>query len=141
MRLFLDTNVLVYLFDHDAPDKREVARGLLMGHGADIELVLSTQVLQEFYVVVTRKLANPLPPEQAERAVRDLARLPVMPASVDLVLAAVALSRRGGFSFWDAMIVEAALRAGARELLSEDMQDGAAIEGLRIRNPFRPARV
>jgi len=137
MRRFLDTNVLVYLFDHGAPGKREIARELIKGHGTDADLVLSTQVLQEFYVVVTRKLAVPLQPEQAERAVRDLARLPVVPASVDLVLAAVARSRRGDLSFWDAMIVEAALRAGAAELLSEDLQDGREFEGLRVRNPFR----
>ncbi|MDI3258495.1 MAG: PIN domain-containing protein [Sinobacteraceae bacterium] len=140
MRTFLDTNVLVYLFDHGAPKKRDTARGILMSHGAELELVLSTQVLQEFYVAVTRKLARPLSPEYAERAVRDLARLPVVPASVDLVLAAVALSRRAGFSFWDAMIVEAALRSGAQELLSEDLQDGREIEGMQIRNPFGTVR-
>lgn len=136
MRVFLDTNVLVYLFDHGASKKRDAARSLLVSHGAELELVLSTQVLQEFYVTVTRKLAKPLPPEQAERAVRDLARLPLVPASGDLVVSAVALSRRAGFSFWDAMIVEAALRSGAQELLSEDLQDGREIEGMRIRNPF-----
>lgn len=139
MRLFLDTNVLVYLFDHGAPKKRAAARAVLTRHGVDVDLVLSTQVLQEFYVAVTRKLAAPLPPEQAERALRNLARLPVVPASTDLVLAAVALSRRENFSFWDAMIVEAALRSGAHELLSEDMQDGRRIEGLHIRNPFPAA--
>jgi len=62
--------------------------------------------------------------------------LPVLPATSDLVLAAVSLSRRDGFSFWDAMIVEAALRSGADELLSEDMQHGRVIEGVQIRNPF-----
>lgn len=140
MRVFLDTNVLVYLFDRGAPKKRDAARRLLVSHGAELELALSTQVLQEFYVTVTRKLAKPLPPEQAERAVRDLARLPVVPASVNLVLAAVALSRRAGFSFWDATIIEAALHSGAQELLSEDLQDGREIEGMRIRNPFCSVR-
>ncbi len=72
-RVFVDTNVFVYLFDRDAPDQRRRARALIEEeHG---RLVLSTQVLQEFFVTVTRKLAKPLPEDEAEAAVRDMAAL------------------------------------------------------------------
>ena len=76
-RRFLDTNVLVYLFDIDAPEKKAAVTGLFESEGASGLLILSTQVLQEFYVVVTRKLARPLAPEVAEQAVRDFATWPV----------------------------------------------------------------
>jgi predicted nucleic acid-binding protein len=99
--------------------------------------VLSTQVLQEFYVSVTRKLASPLPPEVAEARVRDFSDLPLVRVDAPLILAAIARSRSLGFSFWDALILEAALSAGAERLLTEDLQHGQEIESLRVENPFR----
>jgi predicted nucleic acid-binding protein len=98
--------------------------------------VLSTQVLQEFYVNATRKLGRPLSPERAEARVRDLSRLPLVQVNAPLILAAIARSRSLGFSFWDALILEAALSAGAARLLTEDLQHGREVEGLRIENPF-----
>lgn len=136
MRVFVDTNVFVYLFDRDAPEKSRIAQDLVQRQQRDLELVVSTQVLQEFYVAVTRKLARPVPTDVAERAVRDLSRLSVVAATTDLVMDAISLTRHESFSFWDAMIVEAAHRAGAEQLLSEDMQDGRVLGELVIRNPF-----
>lgn len=136
MRAFLDTNVLVYLFDADNPTRRDQATTLLARQQEDLDLVLSTQVLQEFYVAATRKLARPLPQETAERAVRDLAALCTVTVDTDLVLQAIGLTRAGGFSFWDALIVQAAQRAGAEVLFTEDMQAGRRIDNLVIRNPF-----
>lgn len=138
MRVFVDTNVFVYLFDRDAPEKSRIAQDLLQRQQRDLELVVSTQVLQEFCVAVTRKLARPVPTDAAERAVRDLSRLSVVAATTDLVMGAISLSRRESFSFRNAMIVEAAHRAGVEQLLSEDMQDGRVIGGLTIQNPFTP---
>lgn len=138
MRVFVDTNVFVYLFDRDAPEKSRVAQDILQRQQRDLELVISTQVLQEFYVAVTRKLARPVPADVAERAVRDLSRLSVVAATTDLVMDAISLSGRESFSFWDAMIVEAAHRASVEQLLSEDMQDGRVIGSLTIHNPFLP---
>jgi predicted nucleic acid-binding protein len=97
---------------------------------------LSTQVLQEFYVNATQKLGRPLSPERAEARVRDLARLPLVQVDPALILAGIARSRSLGFSFWDALIVEAALAGRANRLLTEDLQHGQEIEGLRIENPF-----
>ncbi len=136
MRAFLDTNVLVYLFDADNPTRRDQAAALLARQQDDLDLVVSTQVLQEFYVAATRKLARPLSPEAAERAVRDLAALCAVTVDSDLVLQAIGLVRAGGFSFWDALIVRAAQRAGAEVLFTQDMQAGRRIDNLLIQNPF-----
>jgi predicted nucleic acid-binding protein len=136
MRVFLDTNVLVYLFDNDSPAKQRTAQGLLARHNDDLELTLSTQVLQEFYVATTRKLAVPLSPQAAERAVRNFSRLSVVTADPELVLSAIERAGQNAFSFWDALIVEAALRAGAQRLMTEDMQHGRQIGRVRIENPF-----
>jgi len=134
-RAFVDTNVLVYLFDRDAPDKRGRARTLLAELGG--RAVVSTQVLQEFFVSVTRKLARPLPEDEAEAAVRDLARLDVVELDVALVLQAVTRARRQRLSLWDSLIVEAALARGCEVLFSEDLQHGQKLGSLRIENPFR----
>lgn len=98
--------------------------------------VLSTQVVQEFYVAVTRKVAVPLQPEVAEDVVRNLSVLPVVRIGSEIILTAIGRSRRLQFSFWDALIVEAALTGGADRLLTEDLQHGQVIDGLRIENPF-----
>jgi predicted nucleic acid-binding protein len=137
MRAFFDTNVLVYMFDVDEPTKRAVAQQVFGEETVAGRAVLSTQVLQEFYVAVTRRLARPLPSPEAEQATRHLAALTIVPMDVAMVLAAVARSRRMHFSLWDALIVEAALAGGAARLYTEDLQDGQVIDGIRIENPFR----
>jgi len=134
--IFFDTNILVYLFDTSARDKRSRARELFERHGPLGEAVISTQVLQEFYVAVTRKLSRPLSGEMALNVLRELSSLPVVQVDTDLVLAAARRSIGSRLSYWDGLIVESALRAGAETLLTEDMQHGQAIESLRIVNPF-----
>jgi predicted nucleic acid-binding protein len=134
--VFLDTNVLVYLFDSDAPAKQSRAREILSSRALRGHLILSTQVLQEFYVSVTRKLAVPLEPETAAQAVRGLATLSVVQIDPPLILAAIARSETARLSFWDALIVEAARAGGAAQLYSEDLQDGLVIDNIRIINPF-----
>ena len=134
-RTFLDTNVLVYLFDRDAPAKRQRARALLTDVGT--AAVLSTQVLQEFYVSVTRKLAKPLPAAEAESAMHDLTAFEIVVVDVPMVKQAMALSRGKSLSFWDALIIAAARAYGCNRLLSEDLQDGRAFGELLVENPFR----
>ena len=135
---FVDTNVLVYLFDADAPDKQARARELLREE-AD-RVVVSVQVLGEFYVTVTRKLATPLPPDTAARAVDAICRFRVEAIHPELVRSAVYRSRSSRLSYWDSLIVETALNAGAEVLFTEDLQDGQEIGGLRVVNPFRDGR-
>lgn len=136
-RVFLDTNVLVYLFDADAPAKQQRARALLSIHELRAQMILSTQVLQEFYVSVTRKLASPLDPDTALKAVQDLGVFPVVQIDTPLILLAIQRSRKAKVSFWDALILESALVAGTTLLYSEDFQDGAVFGKLRIENPFK----
>ncbi len=136
-RVFLDTNVLVYLFDADEPAKQQRARTLLSNQELRDQVTLSTQVLQEFYVSVTRKLAVPLDPDTALKAVQDLAVFPIIQIDTPLILLAIQRSRKATVSFWDALILEAALVAGTTLLYSEDFQDGASFGKLRIANPFR----
>ena len=93
-------------------------------------------MLQEFYVTVTRKLAEPLDPETAYRAVSDLAILPLVQVDRFLVLAAIRRSQTAMLSFWDALIAEAALDAKATVLFTEDLQHHQVIHGLRVENPF-----
>ena len=132
---FVDTNVLVYLFDSDAPEKQARARDLVREERD--RLVVSVQVLGEFYVTVTRKLAAPLSVEAAARAVDALCELQVQALHPGLVRSAVRRSQSSRLSYWDALIVETALNAGADVLFTEDLQDGQAIGSLRIINPFR----
>ena len=136
MRTFFDTNILIYLFDEDAPEKKNLAQELFERETDAGRAVLSTQVLQEFYVAVTRKLADPLSPEVAENVVRNFAELPLIQVDSTLVLTAIGKSRSLGFSLWDSLIVVAALSGGAECLFTEDLQHGQIIDGMQIENPF-----
>ena len=134
-RAFVDTNVLVYAFDVGEETKRARARELLATAGPD-DLALSAQVLNEFYVATTRKLATPLAPEDAERVVRSLARLDVIATDAGLVLRGVGRARESDLSLWDALIVEAALRANCERILTEDLNSGQRFDGVTVVNPF-----
>ena len=136
MRVFFDTNILVYLFDADAAAKKEQARARFETEASAGLALLSTQVLQEFYVAVTRKLSVPLKAETAEAVVRNLSALPVIGIDAERILAAIGRSRSMQLSFWDALIIETALAGGAARLLTEDLQHGQIIDGLQIENPF-----
>lgn len=138
-RDFVDTNVLVYAVDDADPAKRDRARSILAADGAASRLVLSTQVLCEFYVVVTRRLEQPLSPADAADAVRELSKLAVVGADPDLVGDAVRLSIEAQLSLWDALVVEAARVAGCGRVLTEDLSHGAEIASVRIENPFAAA--
>lgn len=136
-RSFVDTNVVVYSADESpaSRSKHDVAVELLKDDPEN--LVLSTQVLQEFYHVVTRKLAQPLDAERAAAAVRALVKLDVVGSDADLVLTAIETSRAAQISIWDALIIEAARRAECKRVWSEDLADGQVIRGVRVENPFR----
>lgn len=139
-RTFVDTNVLLYAHDASETEKQPIARELLEELWADRSGVLSTQVLQEFYVVATRKFQPPLARSEAREIVMLYATWSVIRVDVGLILDAAALEERAQLSFWDALIVEAARRAGAVRLVSEDLQTGRRIAGIAIENPFATAR-
>jgi len=134
-RVFVDTNIWVYAVDAAEPAKRERARAAIAPR-ADAHITISSQVLSEFYIVVTRKLATPLSEEQAAQMVDRLSRLPVVAADTDLVVRAIAGSRTWGISLWDALIIRAAEVAGCVTVLSEDLTDGATYGTVRVSNPL-----
>jgi predicted nucleic acid-binding protein len=134
--VFIDTNILVYA--HDLNDQRKAITAIAhltelwsAGTGA-----ISTQVLQEFYSVATGKLRPPMTPAEARQAVADYAEWAVVETTPQLIVSATILHERDDVSFWDALIVEAALLSGADTLLTEDLQHGRTFGGLTVRNPF-----
>lgn len=139
MRSFVDTNIPVYSLDEGDPGKQATAKALLRQLSDANEAVISTQVLQELFVTINRKFAARLSLAEAEAVVRRFAALPVVQVDVPIILAATVRVRATSIAFWDALIVEAALSAGATRLLTEDLQHGQVFDGrLRVDNPFLP---
>jgi predicted nucleic acid-binding protein len=140
-RTFVDTNVLTYLFDDAAPEKQAIARRRLSQEQREREIVVSTQVLQELYVSLTKGRAPIATVEIAEGAVREASGYLVVQIDTHLVISAIAASWRHGLSLWDALIVRAAAEVRCDRLLSEDLNHSQRIDGVRIENPFaRPER-
>ena len=135
-KTFVDTNILVYAYDSDAGAKHDYAKERVIDLWDQGTGVISAQVLQEFYVTVTRKLSKPL----GKRVARDIVATYdaweiFRPGALDIV-AASEMEERFLLSFWDALIVTAATRCGATTLLSEDLQHGMVIEKTTISNPL-----
>ena len=132
--LILDTNILLYGYDLDAPAKRAVAQDLIeqawLRPGST---AISVQVLQEFHVNFTRKGH---PPTDAAALVGDFSHWPVIDNTLALLRLGLAVQSRWQLSLWDSLIVAAAQTSGARELLSEDLRHGQEFGGVRVVNPF-----
>lgn len=133
---FVDSNILVYRHDRDEAEKQARAHALLKQLWQQRTGRVSAQVLHEFYVVATRKLATPIPRTLARAEVRQLSLWQPIPSSPALRDAAWDIEDRFGLSWWDALIVAAAQAAGCQTLLTEDLQDGLDLDGLQVRNPF-----
>ncbi len=136
---FVDTNVLVYAFEKTNSERKQIAGRLLDELAAEGRLRLSTQVLQELFVTLTRKVRRPCSSAEALSVIEILAGWPVTVVDVPAIRAAVELSGTGRISFWDALIVVAATRSGAQLLYTEDLNHGQDILGVKIVNPFTPA--
>ena len=136
MKTFVDTNVLVYAYDRGAGEKHERARVLVESLWESGTGAISVQVLQELYVNIRRKASRPVSTETARALVEDyLAWNPVVNDGA-LLMAALGIEKRHRISFWDAMIVAAADRAGAETLSSEDFNDGQKFGRVQVVNPF-----
>ena len=135
-REFVDANVLVYAFDQSAGQKQQDAHTLLKRLWENNVGCVSIQVLQEFFVTVTRKVPRPLPADDAKTRLREFSAWRVFSPTSDDVLAAIDLQVHAKIGFWDAMIVVAAAESGCDVLWTEDLGDGQLIRGVRIRNPF-----
>jgi predicted nucleic acid-binding protein len=131
---FLDTNILVYAADKGAGPKRDIALDLLEMVGATRTACLSVQVLQEYYVTVTKKLA--LPKRDALGHVERLGRWRVHRPTVGDIIAACQAHDSQPISFWDAMILRSASQMGCQVVWSEDLTDGWEWQGVTVRNPF-----
>jgi predicted nucleic acid-binding protein len=135
---FVDTNILLYAHDESAAGKRDRARALVEQLWESRDGCLSVQVLQEFFVNVTRKIAKPLDAETARGIVADFSRWHLHVPAADDVLAAIGIHQRTGISFWDAMIVRSAAEIGCAVLYSEDLNASQEYSVVRVENPFQP---
>lgn len=137
-KCFLDTHIFIYAIDtsHALKKKRERARHLIREHIQNETGVISIQVLQEFYQVSTHKIQTPISSTDALEYLRYMAVLETVHPEFDMLVAAIRIQDKHGFSFWDSLIIQAALKAGCAKLLSEDLQHGFEIDPLILENPF-----
>lgn len=136
-RQFVDTNILVYAYDISAGVKHELAESVLQSLWESRNGCLSIQVLQEFYVTVTRKILQPLSSAQALQIVTDLGSWRIHKPDVEDVIGAIQLQGRYDLSFWDAMVVHSANQLGCHILWSEDLNTGQVYQQARVQSPFQ----
>ena len=135
-REFVDANVLVYAFDASAGAKQEAAQHLLERLWVSGTGCVSIQVLQEFFVTITRKVPSPLPVDDAKARIREFSAWTVFAPKADDIVAAIELHTLSKIGFWDAMVVLAAAESDCDVLWTEDLNDGQLLRGVRVRNPF-----
>jgi predicted nucleic acid-binding protein len=138
-KTFVDSNVLIYAHDKDAHTKHEIAKGVLVELWSERTGVLSMQVLQEFYVNVTRKITSPLPKDAARLIVNSYS-IWCMEATPAEISAAFRIEDEAHIGFWDALIVASAAKCGATKILSEDLNHEQKIAGVVVKNPFALAQ-
>lgn len=134
---FIDTNILVYAYDRDEKIKNPIARKILIDCWEKKIGVISTQVLQEFYVTVTAKLSKKLSINEARELIKDLLLWPIEQVTSHDIIDATVLQERYKYTFWDSLIIVIAQKSGAEILYSEDLQDGQEFGDLTIKNPFK----
>jgi predicted nucleic acid-binding protein len=134
-KTFVDSNVLIYAHDFKATAKQPIAKAVLSDLWNEGIGALSVQVLQEFYVNVTRKIARPLPKDSARRVVHAYQAWCINTGPAD-VTNAFRIEDEAQIGFWDALIVASALKCGAMRIVSEDLNAGQRISGISIVNPF-----
>jgi len=133
-RVFLDANVFVYAQDSGSPDKQPRARQLIAAHADSGDGVISTQVMQEYYVAATSKLG--VPPLAAKGVLKTLGAFEVVQVTPALIHDAIDCSVLNQVSFWDSLILAAAASAGCSTLLTDDLNPGQTILGVTVQNPF-----
>ena len=135
-KAFLDTNILVYAYDQHEPRKQSIAQNLITDGIEQENLLVSVQVLGEFFNVVTRHIPQPMTSDQAQEIISIISYLPVQEIDLAMVNRAIDIHKRYQISYWDALIVSAAERAGCTLILSEDLNAGQAYHDIVVRNPF-----
>ncbi len=135
-KFFVDTNLLVYAYDSSAGKKWKTSLEVLSLLWTHRTGVISTQVIQELFVSLTQKVKNPIRPEMAKEIISDLVQWPLVVNDGKNILRAIDLQIKYHLSFWDSLILQAAITSKSEFLLSEDFQDGQVIESVAIVNPF-----
>ena len=135
-KVFLDTNLLLYAFDAGSAAKHVVSVRILEGLWKGGNGILSTQVLQEFFVNVTEKIPRPLSVTVGREIVEDFLKWKIVPVEGRTILRAIDLHEKHKYAFWDSLVIQSAIEGGAKWLFSEDFRDGQKIGNLTIRNPF-----
>lgn len=135
-KYFVDTNLLVYAYDSTADKKWRIASEIISALWNYRTGVISTQVVQEFFVILTQKVTAPILPEKAKEIIADLLRWPLVVNEGGNILRAVDIQITYHFSFWDSLILQAAIVSGCDFLVSEDFQAGQVIDSVTIVNPF-----
>lgn len=136
-RVFVDTNVIVYAYDKDAGKKHRIAVDIMKDLWRSGRGTISTQILQEFFVTLTKKISAPMDISVVRETIRRLSKWDVAIIDVDTIIRATELQERYNYSFWDSLVVAAAIASGVRTIFSEDLSDGQTIEGITIKNPFQ----
>ncbi len=134
---FLDTNILVYAYDHSAGQKHSLAAQLVAACWENENGRISIQVLQEFFVTVTRKIAAPLDAQSARQIVADLAQWRLHAPEADDLLQAIDLQQNYQLAFWDAQVIQSATSLGCKQVLSEDLNHGQMYGEVLVINPFK----
>jgi len=133
-RVFFDTNIFLYAHDNNNPGKRGIARDLILNEFKTGNCAVSTQVLAEFFQIYVGKLKMPY--INAVKELHFMSRCSVIEQTISLIVSGAALYSQHSLSFWDSMILAAAIKASAEILYTEDMNSGQEIEGVKIINPF-----
>jgi len=135
-KYFIDTNILVYANDNSASEKQQAAKKIILDGIRKNTIVISTQVLSEFYVTVTQKIKVTLPPEIAKKEIEFFGAIEIIEIDLRLILHAINISNKYQLSYWDSLIIAAALRSRAPVLYSEDLNHNQIVETVKIINPF-----
>jgi len=135
-KFFVDTNLLVYAYDSSAGKKWKTSLEVLSLLWTHRTGVISTQVIQELFVSLTQKVKNPIDPEMAKEIISDLVQWPLVVNDGKNILRAIDLQIKYHLSFWDSLVLQAAIASKSEFLLSEDFQNGQVIESVTIVNPF-----
>ena len=135
-KVFLDTNIMIYAYDISAGEKHEIAKNHVIDFWNSRLGLISTRVLQEFFVTVTKKISKPLEVKLAKEIVNDFLEWDIVVNDSKSILEAIEIHCRYNYSFWDSLIIQAAIKGVAELLLSEDLSDGQKIGSIMIKNPF-----
>jgi len=136
-KIFVDTNILVYAYDLDAGIKYETANKTIAELWETQSAIISTQVLQEFYIILTKKIPKPLSANSVRGIISSYLAWEIVANDPKLILQASEIEESYKITFWDALIVAAAFSGNANTIFTEDLNHGQYIEGILINNPFK----